>query len=290
MHAYSESKPIIELDLGVSSFYSLFNSPYPGHYAATALDIYFKDDEALFPFNEGRVLRIKWFNAPRKRPDAFDKEPLILVELAPGIVAKILHVYPRVNIGEKLYYGDYIGDLIVSGYMYFWSERHMHVEVRSLHDPYRARGAFKLKIVRFRDVFSTNTIYGVVELVEKYFILIKPLKTCTLGPTPLYIDIYGDKYFIEGGYPHYKFIALLGSYIDNAWGKHIEQNIDIGYCYANILSADHKIMLRDKENNTVFNGVSVFFGREQVKLVSSNIIRNVKEGDIIHIVSLKEYL
>ncbi len=92
----------------------------------------------------------------------------------------------------RSFYGDYIGNLIVSGYMYPWSEKYMHVEVRELRDPYRVRGAFNIKIVKPKEVPSRNVICGVVKLVEKHFVLLKPLRASAFGPTPLYTDAYGE--------------------------------------------------------------------------------------------------
>ncbi len=61
----------------------------------------------------------------------------------------------------------------------------MHVEVRELRDPYRVRGAFNIKIVKPKEVPSMNVICGVVKLVEKHFVLLKPLDQRLSTPMPM---------------------------------------------------------------------------------------------------------
>ncbi len=272
---YPCCRELVLLKLDEVSFFSLYNSPYPAHRLSTAIDVYPKD-EPLFPFEEGKVIFIKWFNAPKKRNDALDKEPLILVQLTPFTVAKILHVEPRVRVGEKIYYGDPLGKLIVSGYMYVWSEKHMHIEIRPLHDPLRARGAYKLKILSLmKEVPTTNSIEGTVIHRDTYYMLIKPNKTIGYGPTPVSTIDNEIQYFLEGGYPHYGYIALINTY--RAIG-----NIDLGSYNAFLYEASTRdSILADKETGQVFHGVSIYFSREYIKLVSRKPINNVDEGDYI---------
>ncbi|WFO74721.1 hypothetical protein J4526_06475 [Desulfurococcaceae archaeon MEX13E-LK6-19] len=272
---YTSYKDFISMFLDEALFFSFYNSPYPAHKFSTAIDIYPKD-EPLFPFDEGRVIFIKWFNAPRKRSDALDKEPLILVQLTPFTVAKILHVEPRVRVGEKIYYGDPLGRLIVSGYMYVWSEKHMHIEIRPLHDPLRVRGAYRLKILSLRkEVPTTNSIEGIVTHRNTYYVLIKPSKTIGYGPTPLSTGNDKTQYFLEGGYPHYGYIAMINP------GKN-KGEIDLGLYNASLYEAPTRdTVLVDKETGQVFHGVSIHFSREYIKLVSRKPINNVREGDYI---------
>jgi len=262
---------IIVGDLGSASFVSLFTSPYPAHVGGAAIDIYFRGDEALFIFEEGRVLEVRWFDAPRLRRDAADREPLIVIELGPGVVAKILHVWPAVRVGERLRMGDCIGRLIVSGYMYPWSEKHMHLELRPVSDRYRARGAYSLALLNPVPVPSTSLVEGVVELVEKHYILLRPTKTQCYGPTPLHTPISGTRLFVEGGYPHYGYAALIAP-------QPVEGSpIDIGFGYAHIARANKETLQELKP----FSGVATYLGREHIKLVSRTGIEGVREGDVV---------
>jgi len=69
---------------------------------------------------------------PLRRSDAKSSDYLLILGLDSEHVAKILHIKPRVKIGEKLAYGDPIGETIISGYLFPWSEPHMHLEVGTL--------------------------------------------------------------------------------------------------------------------------------------------------------------
>ena len=261
-------------DIGLASYVSLFNSPYPAHVAGTAIDLYFDSDEALFPFEEGVVMEVKWFEVPKLRADAIDREPLILVKLGPTLIAKIMHVKPGVSVGEVLRYGDCLGKLVVSGYMYPWSEKHMHVELRPVHDRYRARGAYRIKLLNPIYVPSTSSVEGVIEHVDKHFVLLRIKRIEGYGPTPLHIDLGSlGIYFVEGGYPHYGYVALLGRKVETLESR------DIGFCYANISKAMDRSMGIEVEGIARFDGIATYLCRKHLKLVSRSIIEGIKEGD-----------
>jgi hypothetical protein len=57
-----------------------------------------------------------------------------------GACVKILHVEPEVEVGDHLAPGDVMGRLVRSPFFNFWTDRHMHVEVRSPEDRLRAKG------------------------------------------------------------------------------------------------------------------------------------------------------
>ncbi|RLG91173.1 MAG: hypothetical protein DRO36_04790, partial [Candidatus Hecatellales archaeon] len=128
------------------AWFSLFNSPYPAHRDESALDVYYPENEVLMPLEEGRVFEVKWFEAPKVRRDGLNFEPLILIEVGGGKVVKVLHVKPSVKVGEKVRVGDPIGKPIISGYFLPWTGLHAHFELRKVTDPYRALGAYKLKL------------------------------------------------------------------------------------------------------------------------------------------------
>ena len=136
----------VEIRVPRSCWFSFFNSPYPAHKSSSAIDIYFPDLEALFPADEGLVLEVERFECPRFRSDADGFDYLTIIKVGEDAVFKILHVKPKVEPGERVSLGDYIGDLWVSGYFYPWSDLHMHVEVRPPNDAKRALGAFRLDV------------------------------------------------------------------------------------------------------------------------------------------------
>ena len=196
----------VKLFLPRSTWYSFFNSPYPAHRLCTAVDAYF-ESEALTPVEEGVVAEIKWFDAPRIRPDAEKLEPLILLKLSGGLVLKVLHVKPSVHVGEKVYAGDPLGRIVVSGYLYPWSHPHAHFEVRPARDPYRARGALPLDITpsveRARSFTPGKTSYKVLEIRDHYAWL-APSRRGFSG-----LSLLGG--WVDGGIPHYGYAAVLAA-------------------------------------------------------------------------------
>lgn len=188
-------------------WYSFFNSPYPAHKACTAIDAYF-ENEALCPVEEGVVKEIKWFDAPRVRCDASPREPLILIDLGSDLVLKVLHVEPRVRIGERVYAGDPLGRIVVSGYLHPWSHPHAHFEIRKASDPYRARGALKLDLTptlsRTPRPARLSTSYVVVEVGQHYAWLRPRSGTGFAG-----LALCGG--WVDGGMPHYGYGALIGA-------------------------------------------------------------------------------
>jgi len=97
-----------------------------------AVDIYFPGREALLPFEEARVIEIREIKTPLHRSDAKSRDYLLILGLDSEHAAKILHVKPRVKIGERLAYGDPMGETMISGYLFQWSEPHMHLKAGTL--------------------------------------------------------------------------------------------------------------------------------------------------------------
>ncbi|RLG85850.1 MAG: hypothetical protein DRO39_04610, partial [Thermoprotei archaeon] len=229
---------------------------------------YFSGGEALSPFEEARVLEVRWFDAPRRRRDAVEREPFIALWLGGGLVAKILHVEPRLRIGERLVLGDPLGRLVVSGYFYHWSEKHMHLELRVVHDRYRARGGARVKllVVPWLGAVGAARIYGEVVYVDRHFALVKPRRPHTEGPTPIALG----QGFLEGGYPHYRYAAVLA--------PRFRSGLDLGTFRAATIEN-----MPPPELPRPFVGIATFIGRPYVKLVSREPLRGVAEGDPVEI-------
>lgn len=131
----------IKIYVRIGDHLSLTNSPYPPHIVGRAVDIY--SSVGYMPAGSGVVKKIVEFRTPINRPDASGSDYAIIVDVGKGYAIKILHVKPAIKVGEELSLGDYIGDLIVSGYMMPWSDKHMHVEVRRAGDELRALGSVR---------------------------------------------------------------------------------------------------------------------------------------------------
>jgi hypothetical protein len=122
--------------------FSLYNSPYPAHDRGCAVDLY-PDPVA----NEGRspvagtVLDTRTVRCP-DRTYAVEHDHLILLDVAEGqvavgdgidaasLVARILHVDPRVDPGETVAAGDSLGPMVRSGFFGPWVDNHVHLGFR----------------------------------------------------------------------------------------------------------------------------------------------------------------
>ena len=118
--------------------FSRYNSPYPAHDAGRAIDLYPGDEEAVSPV-AGVVRETHTVGCP-SRPYAASTDHLIVVDLADewcvaagaatGTVARVLHVDPAVNAGDRLAVGDPLGRLTRSGFFGRWVENHLHLGFR----------------------------------------------------------------------------------------------------------------------------------------------------------------
>jgi len=279
---YPLGAPWLFMCLDAAVFYSLFNSPYTPHREGHAVDVYFPGDEALLPFEEARVLEVRGVETPMHRSDALSHDYLIILGLDSMHTVKILHVEPRVRLGEKLVYGDPLGKLIVSGYFSPWSEPHMHLEVRLIHDRYRARGGVKLAIARHRYVPVQNgrSLEGVVSEVSSHYILLKNLRAMGEGPTPIAFNTRNGPVYLEGGYPHYGYAALYGAH-GTPRGRWMGM-------YEVSMVESSKTTIQEWVERHWFRGIGTYIGREEVKLVLDNDapVSGLKEGDIVVIDNL----
>ena len=106
---------------------SLYNSPYPAHDAGCAIDLYPDTDEAISPV-AGTVLDTRTVRCP-ERPYAVSEDSLLLVDCGDH-VARILHVDPGVEPGERVEIGDSLGSLVRSGFFARWVDDHVHLGFR----------------------------------------------------------------------------------------------------------------------------------------------------------------
>ncbi|AEK71990.1 hypothetical protein GQS_00435 [Thermococcus sp. 4557] len=248
------------------SWWSFYNSPYPAHRLGTAVDVYFPD-EALFPFEEGRVVATRRVRTPGYVPVREDYLTIVKVD---GFCLKVLHVKPKVVEGEHLTLGDPLGEMVVSGFFSPWSDRHAHFELRPCHDAYRARGAFLMSPILLELVPSLRgDELEVVECTENYC-WARPLKTGGRSLTPL----TSEGFPIEGGLPHYRYGALFG---EKEGVELFGLGLSVGERLSNgvsIFDANFRVLANGKEirgvgvycNNPLFKLVGRFEEGEAVKL------------------------
>ena len=130
-------------------FISYFNSPYYAHYKATGLDIYSSDHDnnvALSPVT-GRVKKIHSFTPPKKSfLKHHNPEQLIILSSnghQPHFI-RLLHINPTVKAGDSISVGDEVGTLIRSGFFNYWTDPHIHIDVRRHGNLLRAKGSLPL--------------------------------------------------------------------------------------------------------------------------------------------------
>ncbi len=136
-------------------FFSFANSPYYSHFHKSAVDIYPKSDNgdsALSPV-DGVISRPYEFRSPSSKyfrtPET---EQLILItpDENPSVFVRILHVKCNLQVGSVVAVGDCLGTLIRSGFFNFWTNRHLHVEVRTPQEPLRAKGGCPMEPINGR--------------------------------------------------------------------------------------------------------------------------------------------
>ena len=266
----------VVLKVPEGTVYSFFDSPYIGHRNAAAVDIYFKDREAVLPVDEAVVKEIRWFNSPKYRSDGLEKEPLIVLKIRDGVVLKTLHVKPKVNVGERLHLGDYIGECIVSGYLCPWSGIHAHIEVRSEKDPYRARGAFRLNIeptikkvlaeidnTSFPTVSEEPLVFNVVS-VDKHYMWVKFKNNVGAFTALTLVSESNEVCAMDAGIPYYGIGGCLGKSLKQGERLLASKNNVVG------------LVTKSYEQASLFTSIAeTFVGKVKVRGIGTYIGTNL---------------
>ncbi len=192
---------------------SFYNSPYYPHISGAAVDIYVPRqwyDVAPSPV-EGRVKHIYAFTPPTSGffPVA-DREHLLILESGgnPPRYIRLLHVAPSVKVGDHIAVGDDLGRLIRSGFFSFWTDPHIHVDVRSDGNLLRAKGSLPLS--PFTDGTVVQDVKGdifdglIVASKTDDYALLRPRYTARLGGLRGIACSVGEEIgLLDGGIPHY---------------------------------------------------------------------------------------
>ena len=253
---------------------SFFNSPFPAHKELKAVDIYPAKakfgDEAICPVN-GVVKTVKKYPSPTLYPNKpLLYEYLILIECAdnPEVYAKILHARPIANVGNVIHIGDTIGILSRSGYVPFWVDPHVHVELRNYKDPIRAGGAYQLKILntkqsktRISRSMSQSDLAGVVTHIENRYVMIRPKEENwkSIGNfCGLKARVGRSDGILDGGVPYISYGGILvnanvrtGDPVSLA-GTNIGEVTETLDCAAIFKIKNFRVMV----NNSEFRGIS----------------------------------
>ncbi len=204
--------------LGQYERFTLYNSPYPAHDEGRAVDLYpgtqtdGRTTAAPSPV-AGTVLETKTVRAPPK-PYAPAHDHLIVLECSEpasvaGLTARVLHVDPAVEAGDRVEQGQRLGTLVRAGFFAPWVDNHLHVGFRRPdQNPYRASGSLPLEVgvaVRPLEWDGTGTV---VATDETYAVLDAPAHP---DPGTEFVGVRADGGgVLDGGLPHYEGGGLLG--------------------------------------------------------------------------------
>ncbi|MEF8840151.1 MAG: hypothetical protein V5A62_00800 [Haloarculaceae archaeon] len=206
--------------------FSLYNSPYPAHDRGCAVDLYRdpgrKDDVAPSPV-AGTVLDSHERRVPRKEyAETTDHILLVDVDAAAsgfdavaraghddddGYVARMLHVDPAVEPGDRVAVGDPLGRLVRSGFFAPWVDDHVHLGFRRPDQHLlRAGGSLPLSLPVDPRPLEWDGAGTVVETGETYVVLDAP--TSEAGE---WVGVAADGGgVLDGGLAHYEGGGLLG--------------------------------------------------------------------------------
>ena len=191
--------------------FSFFNSPYPSHRSFTGIDLYPEKrfNEAAPSPVAGKVTKIRWVKCPKgKMFDGSTRDCVILLRSLenPERWIKILHVSPLVNVGDVVEPGDDLGMLLRSGFFNFWTDPHVHVEVRKPSDPIRARGGFKLeRVIRVKASRVVNELSGTVVESKPEYSLVALNERFENG---IPVRLNGQIGLLDAGIPHYGWVGI----------------------------------------------------------------------------------
>jgi hypothetical protein len=199
-----------ETVLGQYRRVSLYNSPFVAHDHGCAIDLYPGDewttvDTAPSPV-AGEVVETRAVSAP-PQPYAADEDYLILVDTG-EYVARLLHVKPRVDVGERVAVGDPLGTLVRAGFFAPWVPNHIHLGFRPPDaNPHRASGSLPLELAVDPEPVPWDGTGTVVETGETWAWLDGPTHP---APGEHFAGIESDSGVLDGGLPHYDGGGLLG--------------------------------------------------------------------------------
>jgi hypothetical protein len=190
--------------------FSRFNSPYPAHRRGRAVDLYPGDGVGRSPV-AGVVSHVRTVGCP-DRPYAAAEDHLIVVDLddewcaragaPPGTVARILHVIPEVEPGDRVGVGDALGPTTRSGFFGQWVDDHVHLGFRPPDaDPLRASGSLPVAVDTRVEPVGWDGTGSVVERGPTHVVLDGPRRS---GDGPAFAALASDEGVpLDGGLTHY---------------------------------------------------------------------------------------
>ncbi len=207
------------------------------------------------------------------------------------VCVKILHAKPSLSVGESIKPGECFGEIIWSPFYDFWTDYHLHVEVRPASDPLRAGGGFEIDMTPLvnRMISSqiprekkSNLTFKVKSVNEDYVLLngkfVQPPYS-----SPFMIELEDFIGCLDGGFPHYGHGAIIGegkpptkeqlnifgirTQFDYRKEKYVHFNYEIG-----------GVLLNDE----IYRGISMYINDDCLKLIPLKPGKtNLNEGEEI---------
>lgn len=208
--------------------FSLYNSPYPAHDRGHAIDLYPDGTTIARSPVAGTVIDTLSVGCP-DRPYAVEQDHLIVIDVTggvdvsaakngvgqpddgpnEGVIARILHVDPTVDPGDRVSIGDPLGDLVRSGFFGRWVDNHLHLEFRpAAGNYYRASGAIPLEVDVSVEPIVWDGTGTVLEVGPTHALLDSPTHP---NPGSFAAIACDDGYPLDGGLVHYGGGGVLSS-------------------------------------------------------------------------------
>jgi len=199
--------------------FSLYNSPFDAHDRGCAIDLYPDAGETVAPSPvAGEVVDVRTVRAPPK-PYAAEHDHLIVVD-AGDRIARILHVDPAVEPGDRVAVGDPLGELVRAGFFAPWVPNHIHLGFRPADaNPYRAAGSLRIEPDVEVEPLAWDGAGRVVERGETFVVLDEPAHP---APGERFVGMAAGRLdgddrpigVLDGGFPHYEGGGLLSATAD----------------------------------------------------------------------------
>jgi hypothetical protein len=259
--------------------YSFFSSPYQAHRDHAAVDIYAGDVfgcDAYSPVS-GEVLEVLSFESPTPTGIAL---PEHLIMIGKGkYAARIMHVSPNVKAGEKIAFGDIIGQTIANGFFSYWVDPIMHVEVRKENDYLRPRGGCELApldVIKLSSAFRQNDMQGIVECASNHNVKVRlnKMPSFSVGDLPAQPDgtTNLDYSGIYGSFPAGESVYLNG--------MKIGEIVKTGKYFSTYRTRPMRITV----NDSPYEGISFSNDPQAIRLLPKKYgVSGLKPGDSVKI-------
>jgi len=203
----------VEIQTDAEGFVSFSNSPYYSHVHSEAVDLYpSKGDLTAYSPLDGVVASLHIVRSPRPRYfQASETEDLLIIEPTQNTqtIARILHIDSSLSVGDKIFVGEPLGTLTRSGFFNFWTENHMHVELRNPAQPLRAKGSLPMVPLHLgenpRGMSCDHRPLLQIEDSNSCYVLARALEgEVSLGQFRGYgCEVNGNIGILDAGLPHY---------------------------------------------------------------------------------------